>query len=115
MVLFALLGGAGFGYGEILQENSFFQQPRLVSSLPFACTVASLCCLATFSCLLLAYRRKLNLLREHCRELVTKFLEARLGSQLGAAEAGVAASAVAVNAPRGCLAPVRDGATALHS
>jgi len=78
--LFPLLGIAGVAYGTILLENFPSKESELVSWVLCAVSLASLICLVAFAGLLTVYRKKLNRLREECRQLVTRLLESHLGT-----------------------------------
>jgi len=82
MALFTALGAVGVGYGAVLQENFPYGKSRFVLDLLCGLGLASLICLLSFGALMLAYRRKLNSLREEGRRLVITNLEARLGQPL---------------------------------
>ena len=77
--LFPLLGIAGVAYGAILLEDFPSKGAELVSWVLCAVGLASLICLVAFVGLLMVYRKKLNQLRQECRQLVTRLLESHLG------------------------------------
>ena len=78
MVLFLLLGLAGVGYGAVLNEDFPYNLPQPVLNFFCELVLASLICLVAFAGLLTVYRRKLNRLREECRQAVLRLLESHL-------------------------------------
>jgi hypothetical protein len=78
MAMLTALAGTGFAYGAILRENLLYDESRLVLTLICTLALASLVSLIAFVVLLLAYRKKSNLLRRECRQLITNLLESRL-------------------------------------
>jgi hypothetical protein len=79
MTVFAALSSVALSYGEVLQENFPYGMSPFVMALICGIGLAALICLVVFSSLLVAYRRRLNRLREECRGLITKLLESQLG------------------------------------
>ena len=80
MTLVAALAAVGFAYGVVFQDRSSYGKFLFVLKIFFEVGVASLISLAFFAGLLMEYRKKLNRLREECRQLVTKLLDSRLGT-----------------------------------
>jgi hypothetical protein len=78
--LFPVLAIASIAYGGILQENFPYNGSGLVFKILCELGLASLICLVAFAGLLMVYRRRLNRLREECRQLVTRLLESHLGT-----------------------------------
>lgn len=78
-VLFTLAAMVGLAYVAILEDNFPYNQSQLVVIVFCDLGLASLICLIGFGVLLLAYRNRLNRLREECRGLVTRLVEVRLG------------------------------------
>jgi hypothetical protein len=79
MALLISLSAVGLAYGAVLVEDFPYGKSQLVLKFIYVLGLASLICLAAFACLLMAYRRKSNGLREECRQLITKLLEPQLG------------------------------------
>lgn len=79
MALFLMLALAGLAYGAILHKNFPYNGPDLVFKVLCEVILASLICLMAFAGLLTVYRRKLNRLRDECRQLITRLLESHLG------------------------------------
>jgi hypothetical protein len=77
--LITALGAVGYGYGEILQENISHDISWFAIKLLFEVGLVTLIPLLALVSLLMVHRRKLNFLREDCRQLVTRLLESRLG------------------------------------
>ena len=96
MALFVLLGFAAVAYGVILWDDFPYNFPQHTINVFSGLVLASLICLVAFAHLLVVYRRKLNRLREECRQLLTRLLESRLGKPHIPALAG---------SPRGTDAP----------
>ena len=76
--LFPLLALAGFGYGGILEESFPYGGSEVIFRLLCVMGLASLICLVVFAGLLALYRLQLNEMREECRQVVTKLVEAHL-------------------------------------
>jgi hypothetical protein len=76
--LFPLLAVVGVAYRMVFGES--FPYPEVERVLWFLCELglASLVCLAGLGGLLMAYRKKLNRLRNECRQLVIRLLESHL-------------------------------------
>ncbi len=79
MGLLISLSAAGLAYGAVLVEDLPYGNSRLLLKPIIVLGLASLISLVTFAGLLMAYRRKSNLLREQCRGLIKKLLERQLG------------------------------------
>ena len=79
LALFLMLALAGIGYGASLHKNYPYNGAELTFRILCELVLASLICLAALAGLLTVYRRRLNRLRDECRQLVTRLLEARLG------------------------------------
>ena len=77
--LCAALAMAGLAYGMILQGNFAHGETRHVFRILCDLGLASLICLVTFEGLLMGYRKKLNRLREECRQLIARLLKSHLG------------------------------------
>jgi hypothetical protein len=75
MALPGALAAGGFAYGMILGNNFPYGEHRTILRIISVLGLTSLISLGAFSVLLLAYRLKLDRLREDCRRLVTKLLE----------------------------------------
>jgi hypothetical protein len=88
MALLIALGAAGLAYGALFQENFPYGQSRLVIKFLCVLELASLISLAAFAGLLMAYRKKLNRLREQCLRLAASLLESRLGKPRATALTG---------------------------
>jgi hypothetical protein len=78
MAILTALAGTGFAYEAILRENLLHDESRFVLTLICTLALASLVSLIAFVALLLAYRKKSNLLRQECRRLITNLLESQL-------------------------------------
>ena len=78
MALLAALAAAGLGYAMVLVDNFPYNIPHLVINSLCAVGLASLICLLAFMGLRIVYRKKLDRLREECRQLVATLLESRL-------------------------------------
>jgi uncharacterized membrane protein YcjF (UPF0283 family) len=77
-VLFALAAMVGLAYVEILEGNFPYNESQLLSTVLCDLGLASLICLVEFVILLMVYRRRLNKLREECRQSVKKLVEFHL-------------------------------------
>ena len=77
--LFTALTVAGFAYGAILLDNFPYIESQSVIKVLCNIGLASLICLVAFAGLFTHYRRKLNRLREECRQVVKKLLESHAG------------------------------------
>jgi len=77
--IFTGVCAACLGYGTVLLDNFPYAQPLFVIKVICEAGLGSLICLAGFGVLLMVHRWKLNCLRDECRRLATKLLEARLG------------------------------------
>ena len=117
MALFTALGAVGLAYGVVLQENFPYGTSRFVIKLICELGLASLISLVVFVGLSMAYRKKLNRLREECLRLVTKLPKSHLGtphitllrgSHLGAGDRQVDQGAVKVNGSRDHLDALRE-------
>jgi len=80
MAIMTALAVAGLGYPAILLANFPYSAPQFIVNLVGALGVASLISLVAFVVLGMVYRKQLDKRREECRLLVTKLLDARLGS-----------------------------------
>ena len=79
MVLFLMLAMTPAAFGAILQANFPYNAPQPVIDVFCAFVLAALICLLGFGALLTVYRGRLNRMREESRQLVTRFLESRMG------------------------------------
>ncbi len=79
MAVFPLLMVAGLAYGKILEDNFPYAESPFFVKVICELGLASLICLAVFASVWAFYHRKLNRLREECRQLVRRFLMSRLG------------------------------------
>jgi hypothetical protein len=77
--LFPMLALAAVVYGAFLQENFPYNVSNAVLNVFGGLVLASLICLVAFGGLLTVYRRKLNRLRQECRQLITRLLESHVG------------------------------------
>jgi hypothetical protein len=78
-VLFPVLAIACLAAGDILQDSIPALGSELATKILCEVVLSSLICLIIFASLLAGYRKKLNRLREECRQLVTRLLESHLG------------------------------------
>ena len=78
--LFLVLAIAGVAYASVLEENFPYNTSEAVIRVFCELVLASLICLAGFAGLLTIYRKKLNRLRNECRQLVVRLLESHLGN-----------------------------------
>ena len=108
---------AVLAYGAVLLGNFPYNQARVVIKAVCAVGLASLICLVSFLGLLMIYRERMNRLREECRRLVIKLLEARPGrphitslrhSDLGAGYDGVAQSGAEINGTPDGFEPLQE-------
>jgi hypothetical protein len=90
----AILAVAGLSYGAILDQNFRYAESQLFIRILCDVGLAAVISVLSFTGLLILYRRKLNHLREECRQLAVKVLESRLGEPL--------------EAPQGALHPKAD-------
>jgi hypothetical protein len=79
MGILIILAIAGAAFGAILQANFPYDAPRLVIDVYCALVLAALFCLVGSAVLSTVHRRRLNGMREECRQLVTAFLESFVG------------------------------------
>jgi len=95
MGMFTGVCAACLAYGTVLLDNFPYAQPLFVIKVICEAGLASLICLVGFGVLLMLHRWKLNHLRDECRRLATKLLEARLGKPVPLRPTTVIASAPA--------------------
>jgi hypothetical protein len=79
MVMLGALVVAFIGYGTVLVQDFPYNTSQFIINLIFAVGMGVLISLFAFAGLWMAYRWKLDLRREECRQMVTKLLESRLG------------------------------------
>lgn len=84
-LLFVLAAVAGLAYVAILEDNFPYNQSKLLVTVFCDVGLASLICLVDFVVLLVVYRRRLNRLREECRQLVKRLIDLHLGRSVAAA------------------------------
>jgi hypothetical protein len=82
MALLTALVVAGLCYAAVLVDNFPYNTPQLIVNIICALGLASMICMVVFVGLRMVYRMKLDQRREECRQLVTKFLESRLGKRV---------------------------------
>ena len=83
-MFFTLAALAGLVYVAILDENFPYNPSQILVTVLCDVGLASLVCVAGFSLLLVVYRKRLNRLREECRQLVEKVVERELGKSRAA-------------------------------
>lgn len=79
MALFTVLAATGLAYGAIVEENFPYNESQFVVRVSCNLGLASLMCLVAYAGLLTVHRKKLNRLREECRQLITRLLKSHLG------------------------------------
>jgi hypothetical protein len=77
--LFFVLAITCIGYEAVLQESFPYTGSKIVFKLLCELALASLISLGAFAVLLTVYRRKLNRLKEECRQLVVQLLGSHPG------------------------------------
>jgi hypothetical protein len=80
MVVLIALALAGLAYATILPDHFPYPEPQLIQSFLCALGGGSLISFLAFTVLGMVYRRKLDLRREECRQMVATLLESRLGN-----------------------------------
>jgi hypothetical protein len=79
MLLLSALGAAGLAYGAVLSDYFSYVNYRLVIEVSYVAILAALISLVVLVSHLMAYRNRLNRLREECRQLIMKLLESHPG------------------------------------
>jgi hypothetical protein len=79
MAMLIALAMFGVGYGMALVNNFPYNSPQFVINTFCALGAGALISLLVFLVLGLVYRRKLDMRREECRQIVTGLLKSRLG------------------------------------
>jgi len=82
MAMFAGLAAAAFGYGSALVENYPYNTQQVIFNSICAVGLGSLISLMAFAALGLSYRRKLNQMREECRQKVAKLLKSHFDNSV---------------------------------
>jgi len=79
MAMLGALVAAVLGYGTVLVQNFPYNTSQFILNLLIAVGVGVLISFLAFAGLWLAYRWKLDLRREECRQMVVKLLESHFG------------------------------------